>query len=261
MKSASVVPALSRASLAVLFALLAVTDAGAQSDAVSKSLDTVQRTQQASVASQQRVDQLDDQTRALLERYRSATWQTQQLNVYAQQLNELLSQQTAQLTSLHQQMADLDRAGEDLMPLMLRMTDSLEKFVALDLPFLADERRDRLANLKRALGDPQINAGEKFRRILEAYQIEVDYGRTLGVERIDVGGNTMDVLRVGRVALYALAPDGDDPKIWNPATKSWDALSGGARASIREGLKMAHELTAVNLLELPVPAAPAGSAP
>src|SRR3546814_4746712 len=94
-----------------------------------------QRAQQASVASQKRVDQLDDQTRALLERYRSATWQAQQLNVYAQQLNELLTQQTAQIASLRQQLADLDRAGEDLMPLMLRMTDSLEKFVALDLPF------------------------------------------------------------------------------------------------------------------------------
>src|SRR3546814_3064625 len=81
------------------------------------------------------------------------------------------------------------------MPLMLRMTDSLEKFVALDLPFLHNERQARIDNLKQALGDPQVNAGEKFRRILEAYQIEVDYGRTLGVERIDIDGSSMDVLR------------------------------------------------------------------
>src|SRR3546814_6970753 len=86
------------------------------------------------------------------------------------------------------------------MPLMLRMTDSLEKFVALDLPFLHNERQARIDNLKQALGDPQVNAGEKFRRILEAYQIEVDYGRTLGVERIDIDGRSMDVLRVGRIA-------------------------------------------------------------
>lgn len=245
--------------LMMAFAAAMAPGAGAQSDALSKSLDTVQRTQQASVASQQRVDQLDDQTRALLERYRSATWQTQQLNVYAQHLDELLSQQTGQLASLQQQMSDLDRAGEDLMPLMLRMTDSLDRFVALDLPFLQDERRERLSNLKRALGDPQVNAGERFRRILEAYQVEIDYGRTLGVERIDVAGNMIDVLRVGRVALYGLAPDGGDPRIWNPASKAWDRLPHSAASSIREGLKMARELTAVNLLELPVPAA--GDAP
>src|SRR3546814_8747196 len=80
----------------VLLSVLAIAPcAWAQSDALTKSLDTAQRAQQASVASQKRVDQLDDQTRALLERYRSATWQAQQLNVYAQQLNELLTQQTA----------------------------------------------------------------------------------------------------------------------------------------------------------------------
>lgn len=234
--------------------------AGAQSDPLSKTLDAAQRSQQASAASQQRIDQLDDQTRALLERYRAATWQAQQLKVYAQQLEALLDQQAAELASLRRQLADLDRAGEDLMPLMLRMTDSLEKFVALDLPFLADERRERIANLKRALGDPQTNAGEKFRRILEAYQIEIDYGRTLGVERVQVGEDTLDVLRVGRVALYALAPDGGGPRIWNASAKQWDALPRGDAAAIARGLKMARELTAVNLLELPVPAA-IGSAP
>jgi septal ring factor EnvC (AmiA/AmiB activator) len=117
----------------VAMLLVFVTGAGAQSDSLSKALDTAQRTQQASVNSQQDVDKLDDQA--------------QQLNVYAQQLNELLAQQTAQLTSLRQQLADLDRAGQDLMPLMLRMTDSLDKFVSLDLPFLRAERSQRITNI------------------------------------------------------------------------------------------------------------------
>ncbi len=245
--------------LMVAMLLVFVTGAGAQSDSLSKALDTAQRTQQASVNSQQDVDKLDDQTRALLERYRSATWQAQQLNVYAQQLNELLAQQTAQLTSLRQQLADLDRAGQDLMPLMLRMTDSLDKFVSLDLPFLRAERSQRITNIKNALGDTQVNAGEKFRRILEGYQIEVEYGRTLGAERIDVDRTTMDVLRVGRIGLYALAPDGRDPRRWNPDTRKWEELPRRDATAIRDGLKMAHEMTAVNLLQLPVNAA--GSAP
>ncbi|WP_020650073.1 DUF3450 domain-containing protein [Solimonas variicoloris] len=244
-----------RQALALVALLGGALPAGAQSDSLGKALDAAQQTQRAAVASQQRVDQLDDQTRALLERYRAATWQSQQLNVYAQQLNELLAQQVTEIQSLRTQLADLDRAGEDLMPLMLRMTDSLAQFVALDLPFLGDERRERLANLKQALGDPQVNAGEKFRRILEAYQVEIDYGRALGVERVEIGQETVDMLRVGRVALYALAPDGSRPRIWNAAAKQWDALPRGEAAAIREGLKMARELTAANLLQLPVPAA------
>src|SRR3546814_9630860 len=65
----------------------------------------------------------------------------------------------------------------------------------------------------------------------------------------------MDVLRVGRIGLYALTPDGSSPKMWDVQTHEWNALSRGKAASIREGLKMARELTAVNLLELPMPAA------
>src|SRR3546814_3456074 len=62
----------------------------------------------------------------------------------------------------------------------------------------------------------------------------------------------MDVLRVGRIGLYALTPDGSSPKMWDVQTHEWNALSRGKAASIREGLKMARELTAVNLLELPM---------
>src|SRR3546814_8224197 len=64
----------------VLLSVLAIAPcAWAQSDALTKSLDTAQRAQQASVASQKRVDQLDDQTRALLERYRRSEEHTSEL--------------------------------------------------------------------------------------------------------------------------------------------------------------------------------------
>ncbi|MFT4047514.1 MAG: DUF3450 family protein [Solimonas sp.] len=75
--------------------LIVCSAALAQNDTLGRALDAAQQAQRASTASQQRIDQLDDQTRALLERYRSATWRTQQLNVYAQQLDELLAQQSS----------------------------------------------------------------------------------------------------------------------------------------------------------------------
>lgn len=239
------------AAAAALWCLVAV----AQNDPVGKALDLTQQTQRAAADSQHRVDQLDDQTRALLERYRAASWQSQQLNAYAEQLNGLLTQQAAELTALKAQLADLDRAGQDLLPLMLRMTDSLEQFVKLDLPFLQDERQQRIAALKQTLSDPQSSSGEKFRRILEAYQIEIDYGRSLGVEQARIGDAQMDMLRVGRVALYAISPNGDEGRVWNAAAGQWQPLPRSARAQVREGIKMARELAPGNLLELPVPVA------
>ncbi|SEQ67460.1 Protein of unknown function [Solimonas aquatica] len=227
----------------------------AQADTVGKVLDLTQQSQRAAADSQKRVEQLDDQTRAMLERYRAALWQTQQLNAYAEQLNGLLAEQQNELAALQQQSAELDRAGQDLLPLMLRMTDSLEQFIKLDLPFLKEERTQRIAALKQSLSDAQLSAGEKFRRLLEAYQIEIDYGRNLGVEQLRIGDSQMDVLRVGRVALYALSPDGAQAQVWDAAAARWQPLPRSARAQIREGIKMARELAPANLLELPVPVA------
>lgn len=223
----------------------------------SPAVDATVQANQAARAAQSRIDALDDQTRAALERYRAALWQAQQLKVYAEQVEPLLATQEAERASLQAQARDLGENSRDITPLLLRMLDGLDKFVALDLPFLQTERRERVATLKRLMTDPATPAAEKYRRILEAYRIEGDYGRGFGAERmeIDVGGRKklVDVLRVGRVALYALTLDGADAASWNAATKQWQPLSGRYRGALREGLKIARETAAPVVVTLPVP--------
>lgn len=242
--------------VAAAAALLAAS-AAAQTDPIARAIDATVQANQASAASQQRVNQLDDQTRAMLERYRAATWQTQQLRVYATQIEPLLAAQEAEKQSLQRQLVELDRAGGDLTPLMLRMLDSLDKFVALDLPFLQDERRERLASLRRMMADAETATAEKFRRMLEAYQIEVDYGRALGAERTQVDERLVDMLRVGRTALFALALDGADAWAWDAAARQWQPLERRYVKELRAALKIARETSAPNLLTLPMPLAQA----
>ncbi|HKY92582.1 MAG TPA: DUF3450 domain-containing protein, partial [Nevskiaceae bacterium] len=189
-----------------LAAGLAATAAAAP-DPVGQAIDATVETNKAARASQSKVNTLDDQTRQMLERYRSATWQAQQLTVYADQLEGLVKAQDAERTSLLRQMSELENTEREILPLMMRMVDGLEKFIALDLPFLPAERKERLENLKRMMADPEATAAEKFKRILEAWQIEAEYGRSLGAERADVDGRTVDVLRVGRTALFYLSAD------------------------------------------------------
>lgn len=247
------------ARTAALAASLGTVIALAQTDPVTRAIDATVQSNRASAASQQRINALDDQTRALLERYRNATWQTQQLRVYATQIEPLLAEQEAEKQALQRQLGELDRAGGDLMPLMLRMLDSLEKFVALDLPFLQDERRERLASLRRLMADPATATAEKYRRILEAYQIEADYGRAFGAERGTVDNRVVDILRVGRTALFALALDGRDTWTWNAQARRWEPLGGGYANELRKGLKIARETTAPDVIALPMPVA--GKAP
>lgn len=228
-------------------------------DPISQALDATQAANASARASQQKVSQLDDQTRALLERYRAATWQAQQLNVYAQQLEQIAASQDAEKTSLQRQLIEVDRTEREIMPLMLRMLDSLEKFVALDLPFLQQERKERVEALKRLMTDPEANIAEKYRRILEAFQIEADYGRGLGVERAQVDDKTVDVLRVGRTALFYLSIDGDSAGRWDVKTGKWLPLERSYVKSVRQGIRIAREQTAADLLTLPMPV-PAGAA-
>ncbi|AXQ29090.1 DUF3450 domain-containing protein [Solimonas sp. K1W22B-7] len=240
--------------LAASAAMLALT-AAAQTDPVSRAIDATVQTNKASAASQQRVNEADDQTRAMLERYRAATWQAQQLRVYANQIEPLLAAQEAEKQNLQRQLAELDRAGGDMMPLMLRMIDSLEKFVALDLPFLQDERRERLAELRRKMTDSETATAEKFRMVLEAYQVEAGYGRSLLNERGRVDERLVEVLSVGRTAMFAVALDGEEVWSWSPAAKKWEPLARRYAKDLRLALKMSHGKAAPDLLTLPMPVA------
>lgn len=231
-------------------------------DPMTEAVDATLEAHQKARASQQTVNGLDDQTRSALEKYRNVLWQAQQQTVYAQQLEAVAAGQAAEKASLEKQFASLDDTEREILPLLLRMHDSLEKFVALDLPFLVEERRERLAALKRVLADGQTNIAEKYRRVTEAYRIEADYGRNLGVERTELplGGTAkiVDVLRVGRTALYYLSLDGDEVGTWDAAQKRWVSIERRYRAEVRKGLRVARETTAPSLMVLPVTA---GGAP
>lgn len=242
------------AGLAAGLALVA-SAAFAQNDALERAVTTAEQTQRTSVQSQDRIDQLDDQTKQLLERYRSATWQAQQLNVYADQLAQLTAGQDAEKASLQRQLTEMERTEREILPLMLRMFDGLEKLVAADLPFLQEERKERLENLKRLMANPETGVAEKYRRVLEAYQIEAEYGRSLGAERTQIGERTVDVLRVGRTGLYAITLDGAETFYWDAPTAKWRELDRRYQTAVKQGIRMARETMAADLLVLPMPAA------
>lgn len=226
----------------------------AASDPVADALAATAAANKAAAESQLRVNSSADSATSLLQKYRTATWQAQQLQVYGQQLGQLLAAQEAEKISLRAQLIELERTERELTPLMLRMQQTLEKFVSLDLPFLRSERRERVDNLKRAMADPEVAIAEKYRRVLEAYQVEIDYGRSLGAERAEVEGREVDVLRVGRTALFFLSLDGAVAGRWDAAAKAWKPLDKHWRSSVKKALRVAREIAAPATFTLPMPA-------
>jgi len=229
------------------------------SDKLSQAIKVDTATNNAAIQSQKKINNLSNQAQKALAEYRSATRQTETLETYTGHLRELVKSQNEEKISLKQQLEEIETTQQEIVPLILRMLDSLESFIRLDLPFLPAERQHRLSLLKDMVVRADVTNAEKFRRIMEAYQIENDYGKTIEAYRdhLDLNGNTnsVDFLRMGRVALYYQRLDGSETGFWNRETKAWETLSSNYRNAIRKGLRIARKETAPDLLIVPVPAA------
>ncbi len=226
---------------------------------IDQAIDIGTNINQAAVRSQDKIDQLSDKTRQMLDQYRSARHQTQTLAAYNDHLQTLLESQKTEKDALQQQLMDIENTQTEIIPLTLRMLDSLEQFIELDLPFLPQERQERLNKLKQMMARADVSIAEKYRRILEAYQIENEYGNTIEAYRDDLTLNDMtgsvDILRLGRVALFYQRLDGSESGYWDREKQQWQVLPDKYRIPIRNGLRIARQETAPDLLILPVAAA------
>ncbi len=249
----------SQGKLVILMVLMGLFMAPVWAEKLQQAINIDMATNNAAIKSQKKIDKYSDQAQKALAEYRTAIRQIKTLDTYNRYLRTLINSQTEEKASLEQQLKDIETTQQEIIPLILRMLDSLEKFIQLDIPFLPEERLQRLNRLKEMINRADVTNAEKFRRIIEAYQIENDYGKTIEAYRSNlvVGDNkiSVDFLRLGRVALYYQRLDGSETGSWNRETKTWDILSSDYRNAIRNGLRIARKEAAPDLLVVPVPAA------
>jgi hypothetical protein len=240
----------------ILLFMVCLADAAA--DPLERAIDTSQANTRQEARTQQRIDKLDDETKAMLEEYQRLSRELDVLKVYDDQLERLVASQEAEKASLQQQMQDLELTQREIVPLMLRMLAWLEEFVDADTPFLPEERRLRITQLKALMDRADVSVGEKYRRVLEAYQIEMEYSRTIEAGRGELASSeqsrTVDFLRIGRVGLYYLTLDRNEVGFWNPTSGQWEVLPERYNLPIRNGLRIARKQAAPDLLPLPVSA-------
>ena len=101
-----------------------------------------------------------------------------------------------------------------------------------------------------------VTHSEKFRRILEAYQIENEYGRTIETYQASLANSdtprTVQFLRVGRVVLVYQTLDGLESRVWNNSTKKFEKLSPEYSRAISKGMRIALKQAPPDLLRLPL---------
>lgn len=252
-----------RRFVAALSLLGAASLAYSQTDdaeaALRQSVSLQESTNQASNASQSVVDQYSEKTRTLLDEYRLVLREIENLEIYNAQMQKVVDSQQEEMDSLTEQLDHLEDTKRGIVPLMQKMIAKLDAFVKADAPFLPDERTARIANLSSMMDSSQFTDSEKYRRILEAYQIEMDYGRNIEVYQGELALNgtsrTVDFLRFGRIGLYYQTLDKAETGVWNPATRKWEILENSYNSSIDKAMAIARKQAAPALTRLPISAA------
>ena len=247
-----------RVSILVSAAAVAAALGGAASAQFSSALDTAQQTANEAKASQGRIDQLDDQTAALLNDYRANLKQLEAARRYNASLERNIQAQERSITRLQTDIDNVAGLQRAMQPLMEDMVATFEQLVAADMPFDMAERQSRVARLKAMMDNPDISAAQRYRLIVEAYQIENEFGRTIGAYEgaiaTDSGEVTGEFLRIGRVALVFKTKDDSVLRIWDKDVGDWADLNKSYLPDIKLGLRMAREQTAPALLPIPVKA-------
>ncbi len=250
---------LARIRVAALTLLLLGSSNGFGSEVLEKTLTTGNQAIKEGQASQQKIDGMVDETQTLFSEFKSVNNQIEGLKVYNLQLGKQIENQNKQLSQLEQSIRQASVMGRQIAPLTKQMLAALEQFIALDLPFHAEERQARLTKLKANQVRSDLTDAEKFRQILEAYQIEIEYGRKMdtynSVIQLDNAEREVKIFRVGRIALLFQSNDANLTGFWNAQTKQWEQLDGGAyRNAVRQGVRIAKKQASIDILNLPIAA-------
>jgi len=99
--------------------------------------------------------------------------------VIAQKEAYLASQQS-QIDSLRSQLKTVPDVKQSVRPIVGQMVAEIEKVINSDVPFLPEERFARLDDLKADLSDASIGESVIYRKAITLYDIETNYGNSVG---------------------------------------------------------------------------------
>lgn len=224
---------------------------------LQKPTSVIKETHKEASDSQKTINRLDDETKQLLQQYRTTLNKTENLRIYNKQLSSYIEGQKKEILETRKKIEEVKDTGKEIVPLMLRMLSSLEHFVNLDVPFLADKRKKRVQELKKVLNRSDVSVSEKYRQLISTYELEQNYGRTMQsyreIKEIDGKELTVDYLRLGRVAFIYKSLDGRHLAYWGKKNREWKKLPKSYKKDITKAIKMALKQAPPNLVKLPVP--------
>ncbi len=226
---------------------------------VEPVIDTSRSVVQDTSRSQGRIDDLDSRTQTLLSDYRANLKQLEQLNRYNASQQRQVDAQRREIASLERDINNIASLQRAVQPLMEDMVEALAELIEADVPLLLSERRERVERLRALMDDPSRSPAQRYRLVIEAYQIENEYGRTIEAYRdsIEVDGRlyeNVDFLRIGRLALIFRTDDDQVLKRYDVESRRWVDLDRSLLPDVKMASRIAREQIPPDLMFIPVTA-------
>lgn len=209
----------------------------------------------AGKASQQRVAHATDATIEANLALQAAQQRLRDLDAYNLYMQTLVNDQQHKMDELSQQISAVEETKRSVIPLMLQMIDDLKQQINLDVPLRLTERQQRITRLEATLANADVSEAEKFRQIIQAYQIEAEYGHRLDsytqMLLLDDRLRQVEILAVGRISLLAMTADRQQAWRWSSSQKSWQHIDNQDLNNIKHAFDIADKKQTPQLLNVP----------
>tara|TARA_B100000767_G_scaffold274708_1_gene308600 strand:- start:8 stop:757 length:750 start_codon:yes stop_codon:yes gene_type:complete len=216
-------------------------------------LEVGRENQKLSATSQDKIDATEKKTDKIVNEWKAVSKQVEGLKLYNEQKRIQIQAQLDLMKKLDDQLVQVVVMQRQIPPLAQRMLESLETFISLDTPFRMEERQNRVDLVRASLAKPKVTASEQVRQVLEAYNIEAEYGRKIDTYEASLSdGTVVNILVIGRIGMFYQTKDEQSSGRWNNDTGNWEELPGSYRKPIRNGIRMAKKLAPTDMLMMPV---------
>lgn len=227
---------------------------------LAQEISTVQeKTKQAiesEISAQKQADEWSQEKEQLISEIRQNKTQLDWAKYQSKRYAAYIEREKQKIQELEYRKEEMRSLRRNLEPYLSKLIASLEDFIAKDLTFLTQERRERIQYLRDSVNDYHLSMSEKLHRVIEALQVEAEYGRSIEANpaTLNVQGRSIEaeVLRVGRIAVFFRSMDGEKVGRWNPQSESWEYISADFSRAISDTIEMAKQQKSVELVDLPL---------
>ncbi len=241
-------------SVLLFFAIALLSSHPASAEQPDTIVNTIDKTIKTRKETVKKLSEWQAQKERMKAKYYQLKEALEVSNVEIAHMREIVAKQDAYIARTNNKIIEMEKMRQALVPYLNEVVARMEEHINADLPFLLQERTERVANLKAILADPEVTLAEKLRRVFEGLRVEMDYGKSVETTREEITYQgqklAVHVLRLGRTALLMQTLDEQEVGIYYG--KKWEKLPSRYAPEIKKAMDITQRRRPVDFVNLPI---------